>query len=183
MKLVITACNECRVFLNGSFLGFGPARASHGYSRVDEYELKKLQETNLLVVEAAAYNTASYCTLDEPGFLQAEVRGEEGNVIVYTGKDFLVRTYQERIRKVNRYSFQRAFSEAYRFDKNPTFDSVDFSKMEEPEIVTGHQLQERIVSYPTYPHYQVVQIESGLAHRIPRKNYRFIEVILRAIGP
>ena len=168
LKLVITACNEYRVFLNGSFLGFGPARASHGYSRVDEYELKNLQETNLLVVEAAAYNTASYCTLDEPGFLQAEVRGEEGNVIVYTGKDFLVRTYQERIRKVNRYSFQRAFSEAYRFDKNPTFDSVDFSKMEEPEIVTGHQLQERIVSYPTYPHYQAVQIESGLAHYEPR---------------
>jgi alpha-L-rhamnosidase len=38
--LKITASALYRVYINGEFLGYGPARAAHGYFRVDEYDLK-----------------------------------------------------------------------------------------------------------------------------------------------
>ena len=34
-SLTITGCNFYRVFLNGEFVGYGPARTSHGYAEVD----------------------------------------------------------------------------------------------------------------------------------------------------
>lgn len=156
-KLTITARNSYRVFLNGEFLGFGPARTSHGYTRVDEIDLGLLQGNDTLLIECAAYNTKTFCTLNEPGFLQAEVKNDEGDVLAYTGKDFLVRTYSERLRKVNRYSYQRAFSEAYDF----TFKTENF---EEPEIVDGATLLPRLVSYPHYDIYPSELVETGIAH-------------------
>jgi alpha-L-rhamnosidase len=39
--LKITASTLYRVFLNGEFLGYGPARAGHDYYRVDAYDLSK----------------------------------------------------------------------------------------------------------------------------------------------
>src|SRR4030042_3836181 len=38
-KLRITASSVYRVFLNGEFSGYGPARGPHGFSRVDEWDL------------------------------------------------------------------------------------------------------------------------------------------------
>ncbi|MEG1634089.1 MAG: hypothetical protein RR388_00505, partial [Rikenellaceae bacterium] len=40
--LKITASTLYKVLLNGKFLGYGPARAAHGYFRVDEYDISDL---------------------------------------------------------------------------------------------------------------------------------------------
>lgn len=116
-SLKITASTLYRVFLNGEFLGYGTARAGHGYYRVDEYDLsKKVRKgENILAIEVAGYNINTFYTLDQPSFLQAEVLSV-GQVVLATGTNTGFEAFQikERLQKVERYSYQRPFTEYYR---------------------------------------------------------------------
>ncbi|MGO8676928.1 MAG: hypothetical protein ACLQVX_13780 [Limisphaerales bacterium] len=113
-----------RIFLNGEFIGHGPARGPHGWYRVDEIDLtaKLNSGANVVAFEVAGYNVNSFYLLDQPSFLQAEVVAG-GEVLASTGgedKPFAASLLPERVRKVQRYSFQRPFSEVYRLA--PGFD-------------------------------------------------------------
>jgi alpha-L-rhamnosidase len=114
-----------RVWLNGQFLAHGPARGPHGFYRMDEIDLTErlAKGTNLLAIEVAGYNANSYYLLDQPSFLQAEVVSE-GKVLASTagsGAAFSATILKERVQKVQRYSFQRPFTEVYRL--TPGFDA------------------------------------------------------------
>jgi alpha-L-rhamnosidase len=123
--LRLTASSLYRFYLNGNFQGYGPARGPHGYYRVDEWDLSGSLEpgVNVLAVEACGYNINSYYLLDQPSFLQAEiVSGNE--VLAATGVErssFAAYILKERVRKVQRYSFQRTFTEIYSL--KPGFDN------------------------------------------------------------
>jgi alpha-L-rhamnosidase len=129
--LKITASTLYRVFLNGEFLGYGPARAGHGYFRIDDYDLsgKVKKGENILAVEVAGYNINSFYTIDEPSFLQAELLSGR-QVVLATGNnsDFTAFQLNGRLQKVERYSFQRPFTEYYRlsngFDQWKTSSTV-----------------------------------------------------------
>lgn len=120
LVLRVTASTSYRAFCQGRFLGCGPARAAHGYFRVDEWPLAAAGAGTLTVaVEVAGYNVNSYATLDQPSFLQAEIVAGDGRVLAATGTGtggaaFLCQRLPQRLQKVVRYSFQRAFSEHYR---------------------------------------------------------------------
>ena len=146
-----------RVFLNGNFCGYGPARAPHGYFRVDEWDLTDRLKSgeNLVAFEVAGYNVNSYYLLDQPSFLQAEV---------VAGKEVLAATagaancfegviLPERIQKVQRYSFQRPFSEAYRlrpgWDRWRTDGSASFQAIKQSPARGGKLLLRR-VAYPSF---------------------------------
>jgi alpha-L-rhamnosidase len=115
--LKITASTLYRVFVNGEFVGSGPARAAHGYFRVDDYDVSRLVKNgeNVVAVEVAGYNVNSYYTLDQPSFLLAEIE-VGGKVALATGDGRGFEAFQltERLQKVERYSFQRPFTEYYR---------------------------------------------------------------------
>ncbi len=116
--LRIAASTLYRAWLNGKFLAHGPARAPHGFSRVDEWDLTPLLVTgsNLLAVEVAGYNVNAYSLINRPSFFQAEV-SREGQVLASTGAGgapFEAILLDDRVQKVQRYNFQRPFSEAYR---------------------------------------------------------------------
>ena len=115
--LRITASSLYRVYLNGRFVGHGPARGPHGYFRVDEWPLPcRPTGRNVLAIEVAGYNVNSYYLLDQPAFLQAEVISN-GKVLASTGgqgADFEAAILKHRVQKVQRYSFQRPFIEYYR---------------------------------------------------------------------
>jgi alpha-L-rhamnosidase len=117
VTLKVTASTLYRVFVNGEFAGSGPARAAYGYFRVDEYPAGKWVKDgeNIIAVEVAGYNVNTYYTLDQPSFLLAEVT-VDGKVALATGKnrDFEAFQLKERVQKVERYSFQRPFTEYYR---------------------------------------------------------------------
>ncbi len=118
-----TGATLYRVYLNGVFVGHGPARGPHGYYRVDEWDVSERLKPgrNQVAFEVAGYNANSYYLLDQPSFLQAEVSCA-GQVLAATrtgtgqgeGKSFAARVLPERVQKVQRYSFQRPFSEVYR---------------------------------------------------------------------
>ena len=122
-KLTIAAHSRYQITLNGAFFAAGPARAAHGFFRVDEYSLdgRLCDGMNSLYITVAGYNVNSYYLTDQPPFLCAELT-KNGEVIACTGKNFTAYEYCERIKKINRYSFQRPFTEAYNFgffDKHP----------------------------------------------------------------
>jgi alpha-L-rhamnosidase len=121
VKLRITASTLYRVFINGKFLGYGPARAAHGFFRIDDYDLSRISENgvNVIAVEVAGYNVNSYYTIDEPSFLQAEVESD-GKILLATGSNSGFDAFQikERLQKAERYSFQRPFTEYYKLNSN-----------------------------------------------------------------
>ncbi|MFN7993793.1 MAG: hypothetical protein U0Q18_09345 [Bryobacteraceae bacterium] len=114
-----TGASIYRAFVNGAFVAHGPARGPHGWFRIDEWDLTPhlVSGENQVVIEVAGYNANSYDLLDQPSFLQAELIAESGEVLGVTGASnvpFAAEIVRERVQRVQRYSFQRPFSEAYR---------------------------------------------------------------------
>ncbi len=119
VTLRLTASTLYRAWVNGRFAGYGPARGPHGYDRVDEWDVTPFlspTKSNVVAVEVAGYNVNSYYTLDAPSFFRAEVVQGEQVLASTGGKDggFEAFILPERVQKVQRYSFQRPFSEVYR---------------------------------------------------------------------
>lgn len=105
-----------RVWVNGQFVAAGPARSAHGYYPVDCLELERYcrAQSNVLVVEVLGAGVATYDTLKAPHFLQAELTRREKAVAYTSDGRWQCFCLGQRIRQVQRYSFQRAFPEAYR---------------------------------------------------------------------
>ncbi len=181
-ELHITASNCYKAYLNGKFLGFGPSRAAHGYFRVDCIPLRELEEENVLFIEAAGYNTMNYWVLDQPAFLQAEIT-ERGEAKYWTGKDFYVRRYSERLQKVSRFSYQRAFTESYIFEESPerTYKCCFGEKAQKPVRVKSGQLLPRVTDYPDYTCTEAKKIETGIFRSKEGELYRNICMEIEAL--
>ncbi len=146
-----------RFFVNGEFKGYGPARGPHGDYRVDEWDITRdlSPGTNLVAIEVAGYNINSFYILNQPSFLQAEIAaGSE--ILAATGnnaKPFEAKMLSHRVQKVERYSFQRAFSEVYHLRSGVDDWRSDPKQEFRPEVcsVSGEkQLIPRRVPYPQF---------------------------------
>lgn len=112
--LSLAGASSYLVFVNDKFLAHGPARAAHGFYKVDCLLLKEYlsEGENRIVIRCSGYNVNSFSYIDAPSFLCAEVR-QQGKVVRATGYDFEAFTYPQKIRKTQRYSYQRTFAESY----------------------------------------------------------------------
>jgi alpha-L-rhamnosidase len=123
-ELRVAAATIYRAWINGEYLGCGPARAAHGYFRVDTWDLSHRLRlgANLVAIEVAGYNCNSYYLLDQPSFVQAEVTSGPHVLASTAGQGVLFEAgvLPDRVQKVQRYSFQRPFVEVYRLA--PDFD-------------------------------------------------------------
>ena len=98
------------------FAGYGPARGPKGVFRQDEWPLSSYvrEGANSVAVEVAGYNVNSFYVQDWPSFLQAEVVvGGEARAYTGVGGDFAA-VRLPKVAKCSRFTFQRAFAEAYR---------------------------------------------------------------------
>ena len=119
VRLRLAAHSRYQIFVNGEFFAAGPARAGHGFFRVSEYffDEKLTDNENVIAVIVAGYNVNSFYLTDQSSFVCMEL--EIGGAVVNatgTDKEFEVLTYRNRSKKVQRYSFQRPFTESYIFD-------------------------------------------------------------------
>ncbi len=153
--LRIAASTLYRAYVNGRFVASGPARGPHGFYRVDELKIALARGRNIVAIEAAGYNINSFWTLNQPSFLQAEVCA--GSAVLAStagrGAPFIAALLPQRVQKVQRYSYQRAFSEVYRF----TADSMRWRwdpAAPFPAVTTStfpaKQLIPRRAPYPDY---------------------------------
>ncbi|MBQ7335320.1 MAG: hypothetical protein IJW92_02470 [Clostridia bacterium] len=121
MLLRISGYTSYRVFVNGTLIHYGPARAAHGFYRVDEISIEAYltEGENRVCVLSTGYCCRSFCWLRQPSFLCAELVAEN-TVFAYTG-DNSWRAYAcpEYLQKVARYSYQRTFCEVYDYLTNP----------------------------------------------------------------
>lgn len=112
--LKIATSGFYRVFLNGKFENYGPARCAHNFFRVDEVEIELKSGENHIAIEVVNYYINSYASLMQNGFVQAEIM-VDGCIVSATGCDgFKTFKLNERIRKLQRYSYQRPAAESYR---------------------------------------------------------------------
>ena len=189
--LRITASSLYRVFVNGKFRGHGPARGPHGWFRVDEWTIDGNLKpgANLVAVEVAGYNVNSYYLLDQPAFLQAEVVADNRVLAATggTGAFWEASLLAEHVRKVQRYSFQRPFSEVYRMA--PGFDAwrrdrgARFMKIE-CAVQPGGKLLPRRVPYPDFTVRPALALVSrGELHRGAPPEKPWKNRSLTGIGP
>ena len=168
VTLRVNASTIYRAFVNGRFAGYGPARAAHGYYRVDEWDITPLlsKGPNVVAIEVAGYNVNSYYLLDQPSFLQAEVVTGD-RVLAATGDDknpFEAHILDGRVQKVQRYSFQRPFMEVYRL--RPGMDAWRTDPTAKVETVAledcgEKKLLPRRVAYPTFEVRPAVELVSS----------------------
>ncbi|MDR2138146.1 MAG: hypothetical protein LBP50_01145, partial [Tannerella sp.] len=180
VTLKITASTIYRVFVNGKFVGSGPARAAHGYFRVDEYNIDKHVHNgeNIIAVEVAGYNVNTYYTLDQPSFLLSEVT-DNGKIVLATGAgdDFEAFHLKERLQKVERYSFQRPFTEYYRmkegYDKWRVSSKTNIEKLS-LAIFPAVKLLPRNVLMPDFVELSPVSVYAGgvVKRAIPASYYK-----------
>lgn len=150
----LAASSLYRLWVNGNFAGAGPARAAHGFYRVDEISLKPYLQPgeNTVVIEVVAYNVNSYDTLDQPGFLTAEII-QNGTILAATGDaSFAAYELQQRVPRVQRYSFQRAFTDVYRMTAalQPFYTGSDVAAPIETVVQTGKTYITREVPKPSF---------------------------------
>lgn len=108
----VTASDIYKMFLQDVLIGYGPARGAHGYVRVDVYEFTALSDTLIITAEAVSYRINSYYLINRPPFFACEIR--VNGAVVKTSADFECFLLNDRVRKIQRYSFQRPFAEGYK---------------------------------------------------------------------
>lgn len=116
--VVVAFAASCEVLLlvNGVYVAHGPARTAHGFFRVDEYDISACltKDANRVTLRVAGYNVNSFSYPDQTSFLCAEIVCGS-TVLAATGREgFVAYGCDERVRRVQRYSFQRTFAETYK---------------------------------------------------------------------
>ena len=161
----VSASNMYQMKVNGEMVSEGPARAGHGYYRVDEIDISHYLtfEKNIITIYVNNYYVKNYYLIKQPGFLCAEVISD-GKVVAATGREgFVAKYHNERIRKVDRSSFQRTFAEAYRMDlAYKDFETKADCNFEEVKLscVDDKRFIARGVPYPCYDEYLAKEIIS-----------------------
>jgi alpha-L-rhamnosidase len=162
--LRVTAAYLYRAWLNGEFVGYGPARGPRGFYRVDEWDITKrlTPGKNLVAIEAVGYNCFSYYLLNQPSACQAEVVADD-RVLASTageGAQFAVNILDYRVQKVER-RVPRTFVEAYRM--KPGWDAwLRDGAAAWPGVETAVQAEKRYlprgVPYPEFAVRAPVQV-------------------------
>ena len=118
VKLNLAGHTNYQIFINGAFFAQGPARAGHGFFRADELDPTPAltEKTNIVCILCAGYNANSFYLTDQPSFICAELLSG-GRTLFATGSEtpFAAYEYRRRVQRVQRYSFQRPFTESYEF--------------------------------------------------------------------
>lgn len=154
-KVVLSASNMYQMFVGGTLVAEGPARAGHGCYRVDEIDISEYltKDENIVCIYVDGYYVENFYLIRQPAFLCAEIVAD-GKIVAATGKSgFEAKYHNERMREVARYSMQRTFTEVYKYDENyrdfetnpdAAFSPVKLVVQEEKKFI------ERGVPYPRY---------------------------------
>ncbi len=137
----------CRVNVNGEFVSATTARTAHGYCRVDVVSLDKyltLDENNIdIIVCGHAMNSFEYA--DMPSCICAEIFSDGQSVAATGDGTFAAYTYDEKVKKTTRFSFQRVLNEVYDLTKTSQRQKVEIEQIASPKLL------DRTAPYPSYP--------------------------------
>lgn len=163
--LKIACADWYKLYINGEFVGAGPARSAVGYARVDEYNLSGFGgENNIIVIYVAGFYCKSLTSVWQNSFFAAELCCGD-NVLKYTGRDFECRINERMVKKVERFSVQRYFQEI-RDEHKPErgaliqvqpVDGIEFIPRRVPFAYCEYNEYTNCISRGTYTEGEVVQ--------------------------
>lgn len=125
LQLKIAVSNTCRVYVNDNFIWYGPQRAAHGFAAVQDLALDKYLKDgdNYLTVEVACYNVKNFYSLKEQPFFSAQLISD--GAVIAESDDFKAFLLNDRLSKVQRYSYQRTFVEVYnKYSRSSLYNGV-----------------------------------------------------------
>ena len=160
--LRIAASGSFRVFADTKFIFKGPLRSAHGYSYVVSLPLPPC---TAIVVEVNHAGICSYAEVNEPPFFAAEVwKGKEK---IAESDDFQIYRLDDKLQKVQRFSFQRTFVESYRFSRDRKVLSEKFVPYpkERSFACKANRLEDCPLSLPKPQELCCTEAERGRAER------------------
>ncbi len=149
-SLKIAAADFYRVYVNGKFVAFGPARTAKGYARVDFHELSSYAHgDDEIVISVIGYRCSYTISLvNQQSFLCAEIlRGDAP--VLFTGRDFDAFLPDCKLQKVERYSTQRHFAEVWDL-RNGDIVTEKCEKAEISVMAEPPKFIDRVAPYPAY---------------------------------
>lgn len=182
--LRIAAENRYRLWINGELQGYGPVRAAKGFTRIAEYEIgnKTLPQGDVIVVaEVWGYNVNTYCSVMDLPFFAAEIT--DGISVLYSTEqgDFLAFDMTDRKRVVQRYSFQRGFTENYRMERDRHgFYNGDFSLF--PQLQTEEVFGCELIAgaQPTHSFPEIsgsLKSRGNVEIREPKEHFEAVQLV------
>ncbi len=144
-----------RITVDGELFGYGPRRMAHGHAAINRYDLSAYAGREIRIkVECCSYRVTNFYIVNQQPFFAARICSE--NQIIAESFDFSCYKNEKRLQKVQRFAYQRGFTESYIFDDEhvPTPLETD-----EKEICI---LEESDVPYPKFPQLFAEAFESGL---------------------
>lgn len=176
LQLNLAASNEYQIFCNKKFIAYGPMRSAHGFSNLRSYQLfPNKQKCINLVIFVCGSQINSYDRINEQPFFSAEIF--MNSKLIATSFDFKAFLINDRIQKVQRYSFQRTFTESYHYSQNRKNllygKSHNYPSVSLKEVASNNILNNCFLSEPDYHFIKSKIFECGYAYiNSGKKTYR-----------
>jgi len=162
LNIKVTGSSLYRMFYDSKLISYGPMRSAHGYFKVDEIVITTTDEVQKLYVEVLSYGIDNFYVPNHHPFIAIEITDGD-DVIKYTGNDFECYLYNDKIVKVGKFSYQRAFQEAYKLNNNPMdYHNINYGdKLELTAVVDDIIYLQNDLSYPKLNYIDFNVIEKG----------------------
>jgi len=159
-RIELIASDFYRLFINDEFIGYGPAKAAEKFARKDTYRLDSY-ENFVITVEVLCYNIPSYSIASGNPMFGAEIFVNDK--IIADTKEFACYEVNDYVRKTQKYSFQRGFSEKYRMseDRRDFYNGKTALSRLELVDVACPVILDRGVPYPDYKKIIPDKVETG----------------------
>ncbi len=167
-ELHLAAQIMCRVNINGEFVSATPARTAHGYSRVDVIKLDEYltEKENILEIIACGHAMNNFEYADVPSCIRAEVFSEGVTVAATGDGTFKAYSYDEKVKKTTRFSFQRTLNEVYDYTRQPARQPVELVACQADKLI------DRASPYPEYPvTHAVAKVGCGTQTKSEKESY------------
>lgn len=152
-RVDVACAGGYQLFVNDKYICAGPARAAHGFYKVDSIDISGYlnEDSNYVALLTWGYRVNSYSVLDQASFITAEIICDD-LVIAATG-DFGFNAYllEDYVRKIQRYTYQRAFVESYKLSQASfSWMKADMESNTKLGIFLDKKYLKRDVPYPEY---------------------------------
>lgn len=127
MELKLAANIPFRMSLDGEIVGYGPKRRAQGFAAVNRYDLSThAGKTSELRIETISYRVWNFYVMNQSPFFAAEI--VKNGEVVADSYDFSAFLDRRKLQKVQRYGFQRGFTEVYDYTLKEPFEALDFEE-------------------------------------------------------
>ena len=162
------------LYIDSEFIAYGPARAGRNMFRMEELPVGMYARigASVITIEVQSYQVNSFYIMQQEPFLQAEVtQGQK--VLSYTGDEhFCADVDVSLVQKIQRFSFQRPFIEAYRLQEDSyRYRTEGLREKKELVVLSERTIIERITPYPEYEVLETKAALEGRAFRLKSPEY------------